>query len=965
MDIDKIGVKLKEVYIKNFRGYGENESREDKYFAFLGLDNDFVLLNGFNGYGKTSFFEAIEWCLTDSVERLSKFKDFYNSSMLKKSFYLKFFSVKDKKAKRNKREIDVKLVFNNGLIIRRTSKCNFLKVTPKDTYLSNFQATLNNIELSENSSEVVSKLILNKNMQEISKDGILNTNFLGQESINNFIRAKRPEERKKTLMKLLNLEDIYSIKEKSEVISNSKAIMNKISNNNKSIETVAEYRRKLDERFLNSNWGTIENYISLLNTELDNYLKLCTNSEYSDLIELHTDYINIPFSIINCINKLKTFKLLNNSLKNRMEKIHNDKLRIIEIENIINKVDLCNKFIEYENVFIQLSFLKQININEIDTNIVKVKTEKETIEKDLIKLNDDMSNIKNSYLNNETNINKIFVDEFGNNIDFKEYTIKEKFWTEYKDFWFKTTKLLESLEDKINLKKEISDIKNELLNTTSIESCERTYKELSNEVNVVLSELNEKQKMYSIIKNSNDNYNKVLIMVKDYVIDNKNTLEECPICHNNDFTSSRLKKIFTEYDEKETNNESLISIIDLTISSGDKTCEKVINDITIASSKKASINNKIQKEVIQKLEREFTLLFSKVEEILSEILNNIKIKVRDLNQELKSHNEVIKDNLDKQSRYKECINNISKYIDVKENVNISMELVSESITRFKKEKQNITKKIVNELQFPYTPKFDEIVNKRDYLFNQLNENDKNYLNNADELKKNKSKLNITINFHNKILENLEKIISYDLPEEYDEIFKEISQNEIKVQSIKNETIKLERYVKNSEKIFANAKEIEETILRNLSEKNTIISWIYNHINPHPYYRDVMIDLDKDGGVIFKSKSNDVIYGQIFSSAQLNILALSIFLGLGIPQSYSKLEQLFLDDPIQSMDDTNILALIDVFRGIIDSECGRSLVISSHDDDFSKLVAIKMRNREITHYNFVGYSEEGPIIEQVV
>ncbi|RHW53757.1 hypothetical protein DZC34_22120 [Clostridium botulinum] len=86
------------------------------------------------------------------------------------------------------------------------------------------------------------------------------------------------------------------------------------------------------------------------------------------------------------------------------------------------------------------------------------------------------------------------------------------------------------------------------------------------------------------------------------------------------------------------------------------------------------------------------------------------------------------------------------------------------------------------------------------------------------------------------------------------------------------------------------------------------------------------------------------------------------MGLGLTQKCSNLDQLFLDDPIQSMDDINILSYIDLMRAIIDSNViSKNIVISTHDDNFAKLLSIKMRNKEFKVYNFISYSKEGPII----
>ena len=54
---------------------------------------------------------------------------------------------------------------------------------------------------------------------------------------------------------------------------------------------------------------------------------------------------------------------------------------------------------------------------------------------------------------------------------------------------------------------------------------------------------------------------------------------------------------------------------------------------------------------------------------------------------------------------------------------------------------------------------------------------------------------------------------------------------------------------------------------------------------------------------------------IFSSAQNNVLAIAIFLSFALDSKWSKLETIFLDDPIQNMDDINIYAFTDLIKKI--------------------------------------------------
>lgn len=84
-------MKISEVYIKNFRGYGENVNDSEGYYKFKDLDKyNFIIFNGYNGFGKTSFFDSIEWCLTGELSRIKLNEDILMKSNLKQSCYLKF-----------------------------------------------------------------------------------------------------------------------------------------------------------------------------------------------------------------------------------------------------------------------------------------------------------------------------------------------------------------------------------------------------------------------------------------------------------------------------------------------------------------------------------------------------------------------------------------------------------------------------------------------------------------------------------------------------------------------------------------------------------------------------------------------------------------------------------------------------------------------------------------------------------
>lgn len=81
----------------------------------------------------------------------------------------------------------------------------------------------------------------------------------------------------------------------------------------------------------------------------------------------------------------------------------------------------------------------------------------------------------------------------------------------------------------------------------------------------------------------------------------------------------------------------------------------------------------------------------------------------------------------------------------------------------------------------------------------------------------------------------------------------------------------------------------------------------------------------------------------FSTAQLNILSLSIFLAKALNAKDDKripIECIFIDDPIQSMDSINILSTIDLLRSIVVNH-KKQIILSTHDENFHNLLKKKM------------------------
>ncbi|MFL5867508.1 MAG: hypothetical protein ACJ766_10470, partial [Thermoleophilaceae bacterium] len=97
--------------------------------------------------------------------------------------------------------------------------------------------------------------------------------------------------------------------------------------------------------------------------------------------------------------------------------------------------------------------------------------------------------------------------------------------------------------------------------------------------------------------------------------------------------------------------------------------------------------------------------------------------------------------------------------------------------------------------------------------------------------------------------------------------------------------------------------------------------------------------------------------------QLNIVALSYFLGLALKAREGALPFIALDDPLQTMDDLGVLGFADLCRRLREH---RQLILTTHDRRFASLLQRKLAPREASAstllHEFEGWTREGPQVE---
>jgi hypothetical protein len=164
---------------------------------------------------------------------------------------------------------------------------------------------------------------------------------------------------------------------------------------------------------------------------------------------------------------------------------------------------------------------------------------------------------------------------------------------------------------------------------------------------------------------------------------------------------------------------------------------------------------------------------------------------------------------------------------------------------------------------------------------------------------------------------------------------------------------------------------EQLVQAQLSQIEPLVERVYARVDPHPAFRRVQLSsrFEHSRGRISASVedtlANVVVKrpGTVLSSSQLNALAVSIFLALNLGVPTLPLDSVLLDDPLQSLDDVNLLGLVDLLRR---TRQQRQLIVSTHDPRFAALLERKLRPGADTRTIIIelsGWRRDGPRVEQ--
>lgn len=154
----------------------------------------------------------------------------------------------------------------------------------------------------------------------------------------------------------------------------------------------------------------------------------------------------------------------------------------------------------------------------------------------------------------------------------------------------------------------------------------------------------------------------------------------------------------------------------------------------------------------------------------------------------------------------------------------------------------------------------------------------------------------------------------------------------------------------AEKEYQTAKDRIESSLKSFFE-DFPINDIYEKLEPHDTLKQLICEFgfnkDDKPELVFKvvGKDNKKYSPEwYFSTAQLNVVAFSVFLGRALQAKDAPIQSIFIDDPVGHFDEMNVVCFVDLIRNIVENT-GRQLIISTHEERVFGLLQRKIPQTE--------------------
>lgn len=995
-------MKIKTVEIESFRGY-----KDKQIFNFVkNNDNkvaDLVVIYGPNGFGKTSFTDSIEWLFTGQVKRINSskgvvaaFENEKNSSpelfLLKnnknesKYGFVKLINESDNYIKaetkplngRTKRDYDMKS--DNRCKFNKTGKFENVK---KIDFLSSNLITSDNINSFLQFDDPQERFLILKDIWDSDNNSEMYQNILGlaSEFNSNHEEIKREIIYKEKLIKTSennesNNDIIKKLLEKTKILNKDieLTLLESKDNYSLNIEKLLELNINKEKQIKET-----EINIKIFDELIKNYEKYKNDLKIIGQIEQEKKIYSLKESLEKNEKLIKELEYIykNKELYSGLKKEKEEKNRIIN-ETIKKQNKILENSIDYDKKIKELSTNMNILENNIE-EIIKIERKGHVV----------LSN-KKIIIDNDFFIEKkeLLIKDFSNRIKIKENYID------------KIITLKNAFEKKYKISDELKDIKNMSLKMRAkkINNCV----DLLNEV--VKEEMNLKVVKEDFLEQQ-EKMEKLFSICFD-ILDEKE-ISNCPVCNTNFKTQNELLKTIKnnsndfnlQFDKQEKLEKNIKKLknqilkerekigmeLDFIYQNSNKKLLKYSEALRTVLKEKELLIEK--NEELEKIESSFKVSMKKISNTLGENITTLDdlnqkklgiIKEKEKLQEIITvlNNSIKTLNLDINELKNIIYINESdiKLINLNEDYNMIINLLEKNKLNLKEkewvlfleEKKSRSEEKVKDINKELL-KYNDVnliwsiselnINEVEKIEHQKTEDIKKYFQKYKEIGLKKELIDENKLIKLKIESNNRLIKFKDENKTIEELLKGIKILK-DVETLEDELIKLKEkeekiIIKNQ--IFENFKAECEELLNekiNTAFNLDIINNIYQMIDPHPDLKEISFKADFEGKKpklhIMASKGEEklspVLY---FSSAQVSVLALSIFFAKAL-QSSNGLDTIFLDDPIQHLDSINTLAFIDFIRNIMTSgEINKQIVLTTNNQIFFNMLKRKVDDK---YYN---------------
>lgn len=1026
-------MKFKKVEIQAFRAY---DKANDGTFDFSRQEDgeyaDFISLYAPNGFGKTSFYDAVEYGVTKNIHRFIK-KHKFNQETAKSE---KNISSSDKQYILRNRYSEPALESFVKLTTTKGEEPLIRKVNPPIKGGRDFK-------FDERETE-------NKHFKEV---------ILSQEWIDAFLKEDKPEERYETFIEYfgdkkideyykklnsligLNNKRILELTKELNGIQlelkfeGDKDILKKVNEKIISLNKQGEKLKEIDETFSEIEALNFSNTLSERINDIDFEIKkVSEHIKYLDIffsgngdIEGMTKYFESKVQIekldkqliennsilekfdkkLKCTNEIDSIKKLKNELNTKKQLLESLKDAFKEFERIVKEISSKKRENEYlkneiSAITISLNTLKQNegeNTNK-QNSIQKQIAELEKIISEMPKLKEDFRNANLKIIESQSQLSEVekniinFEREKSlleipiNNLKTSIQEISSGFYPSFSDdVYLQNEKLIKNLKEY------------EILLTT-----ETKY---LNEIN---SKIKENEKFQKEVEQ---------FISKGSEIVNKSQASVCPLCEqqfesfsvlaskisNNKLLSNILSSLLKEREDKnksiakinesiKLNRESLLAEIIKKLGELENNHATILeslkkySDTKLGLTKEIELNTKVINEItlkrngktIEVFEKETQSSFSSLKlELESFIKKNEELKSLIRLESLKLDNSKDKysknlaelENLNKEPVYQRILEFFkANHPEVEINEKVLNNELTESISNINSnvEREANLKKEIEELNTTLNAHKRDDVQKHNELINKTKELLIKIINGFEQEVKLKLGIELegySLDLFTKFIEDRKKYINetiyklelkikdYNLLAKLKENVKPYLKYE-KAKIKEKETKARIEFLKNkvAKDLNRELKSVSDYLTLQIDSffYEGLINELYRKIDPHPDYKTVTFKCDfsdnkpKLNVCVYQEKHDELIIPNLyFSTAQLNILSLSIFLAKALNAQDDEghpLECIFIDDPIQSMDSINILSTIDLLRSIVVNH-KKQIILSTHDENFHNLLKKKM------------------------